>query len=150
MTAIRLQGRDLSESDLAQIRQLREDHPGWPRFATNLRWGHRFLQASLVLPLYQKDQESSSRTIPGRFEMATVVKKPGKNAPETKWEEYHSQNKEKNLSKQFVTMAKEMRDYLNQVWNKNSVCKVPVLLVAMYSWMLLAGLACYGPGRTQD
>src|SRR5207244_10473621 len=37
-----------------------------------------------------------------------------------------------------------------QVWNPNSVSKVPALLVAMYSWLLLAGLKCYGPKRTQD
>src|SRR5205823_9033633 len=36
-----------------------------------------------------------------------------------------------------------------QVWNKHSVSKVPALLVAMYSWLLLAGLECYGPKRTQ-
>ena len=30
-----------------------------------------------------------------------------------------------------------------QVWNERSVCKVPALLVAMYSWLLLAGLDCY-------
>ena len=37
-----------------------------------------------------------------------------------------------------------------QVWNKNSVSKVPALIVAMYSWLLLAGLKCYGPKRTED
>jgi hypothetical protein len=37
-----------------------------------------------------------------------------------------------------------------QVWNKHSVSKVPALLVAMYSWLLLAGLQCYGPTRTND
>jgi hypothetical protein len=26
--------------------------------------------------------------------------------------------------------------------------KVPAMLVAMYSWLLLAGLKCYGPTRT--
>jgi len=36
-----------------------------------------------------------------------------------------------------------------QVWNKDSVSKVPALLVAMYSWLQLAGLKCYGPTRTQ-
>ena len=35
-----------------------------------------------------------------------------------------------------------------QVWNEKSVTKVPALLVAMYSWLLLAGLICYGPTRT--
>ena len=54
--------------------------PMGPPFHTNLRWGHRFLQASLVLPLYEQDPESSSRSIPVRFEMAPVVKKPGKKA----------------------------------------------------------------------
>jgi hypothetical protein len=37
-----------------------------------------------------------------------------------------------------------------QVWNEQSVSKVPALLVAMYSWLLLAGLECYGPKRTPD
>ena len=37
-----------------------------------------------------------------------------------------------------------------QVWNQKSVSKVPALLVAMYSWLLLAGLECYGPKRTSD
>ena len=37
-----------------------------------------------------------------------------------------------------------------QVWNEQSVSKVPALLVAMYSWLLLAGLKCYGPTRTSD
>ena len=37
-----------------------------------------------------------------------------------------------------------------QVWNEHSVSKVPALLVAMDSWLLLAGLRCYGPTRTQD
>lgn len=44
--------------------------PLGPPFQTNLRWGHRFLQASLVLPLYLQDGQSSSRSIPIRFEMA--------------------------------------------------------------------------------
>jgi hypothetical protein len=35
-----------------------------------------------------------------------------------------------------------------QVWNEKSVCKVPALIVAMYSWLLLSALECYGPTRT--
>ena len=34
-----------------------------------------------------------------------------------------------------------------QVWNEHSIKKVPALLVALYSWLMLAGLECYGPGR---
>jgi hypothetical protein len=35
-----------------------------------------------------------------------------------------------------------------QVWNNHSVSKVPALLVAMYSWLLLTGLECHGPMRS--
>jgi hypothetical protein len=66
--------------------------PNGPPFQTNLRWGHRFLQASLVLPLYAQDSESSSRAIPVRFEMAPVVKKPGKKASDAQWAEYTDQS----------------------------------------------------------
>ena len=88
--------------------------PMGPAFQTNLRWGHRFLQASLVLPLYQQDSESSSRSVPVRFEMAPVVKKPGKKATEEAWAEYHKEKKEKNLSMQFVAMTRQLRQHLNQ------------------------------------
>lgn len=88
--------------------------PMGPPFQTNLRWGHRFLQASLVLPLYEQDAESSSRAIPVRFEMAPVVKKPGKKAAAEAWAEYHKEKKQKNLSVQFVTLARQLRAQLNQ------------------------------------
>ena len=87
--------------------------PLGPPFQVNLRWGHRFLQSSLVLPLYEQDQESSSRCIPVRFEMAPVVKKPGKRADPEQLQEYARQKKEHNLSVQFVTLTKELREYLN-------------------------------------
>jgi hypothetical protein len=88
--------------------------PLGPPFQTNLRWGHRFLQASLVLPLYLQDGESSSRAIPVRFEMAPVVKKPGKKASDAQWEEYARLKKAKNLSVQFVALTRELRQHLNQ------------------------------------
>lgn len=88
--------------------------PMGPPFQTNLRWGHRFLQASLVLPLYRQDPESASRSVPVRFEIAPVVKKPGKKAPESDLQEYQRQRKEKNLSVQFVAMTRELRQRLNQ------------------------------------
>ena len=88
--------------------------PLGPPFQTNLRWGHRFLQASLVLPLYEQDAQSSSRSIPVRFEMAPVVKKPGQHASEAELQDYRRQKKEQNLSVQFVTLTKEVRERLNQ------------------------------------
>jgi hypothetical protein len=92
--------------------------PLGPPFQTNLRWGHRFLQASLVLPLYARDGESSSRSIPVRFEMAPVVKKPGKKASEADLKEYRRQKKEKNLSVQFVAMVQEVRQRLDETGHK--------------------------------
>jgi hypothetical protein len=88
--------------------------PLGPPFQTNLRWGHRFLQASLVLPLYLQDGQSSSRSIPVRFEMAPVVKKPGKHASQADRQEYRLQKKERNLSTQFVALTKEVRQRLDQ------------------------------------
>jgi hypothetical protein len=88
--------------------------PLGPPFQTNLRWGHRFLQTSLVLPLYLEDGESSARSIPIRFEMAPVVKKPGKRASEEDLQAYREQKKEKNLSVQFVALTQEVRQHLDQ------------------------------------
>ena len=88
--------------------------PLGPPFQTNLRWGHRFLQASLVLPLYLEDSESSSRSIPVRFEMAPAVKKPGKKASDAQWADYARLKKEHNLSVQFVALTQEVRQHLNQ------------------------------------
>ena len=88
--------------------------PMGPPFQTNLRWGHRFLQASLILPLYQQDGQSSSRTIPIRFEMAPVIKKPGKKATPEQLQAYARQKKEHNLSTQFVALTQEIRQRLNQ------------------------------------
>ena len=78
------------------------------------RQAGRFLQASLVLPLYQQDATSSSRAIPVRFELAPVVKKPGKKATPEVWAEYHQEKKAKNLSVQFVALTQELRARLNQ------------------------------------
>jgi len=88
--------------------------PLGPPFHTNLRWGHRFLQASLVLPLYLQDAESSSRSIPVRYEMAPVIKKPGQRASEQQIKEYKEQKKEQNLSVQFVALTQELRQRLDQ------------------------------------
>lgn len=88
--------------------------PMGPPFQTNLRWGHRFLQASLVLPLYAQDGESSSRCIPVRLEMAPVVKKPGKKASQADRTEYRRRKKQKNLSVQFVALTQEIRQHLDQ------------------------------------
>lgn len=92
--------------------------PMGPAFHTNLRWGHRFLQASLVLPLYQREQRSGARSIPIRWEMAPVVKKPGGKAAQQEWTRYRSEQKKTNLSRQFVSLIEELREHLNQTGSK--------------------------------
>ena len=93
--------------------------PLGPPFQTNLRWGHRFLQASLVLPLYLQDGQSSSRSIPIRFEIAPVVKKPGPRASQKDQAEYRRLKKEQNLSVQFVRLTQEVRQRLNQTGHQH-------------------------------
>lgn len=87
--------------------------PLGPAFHANLRWGHRFLQASLVLPLYREQVPGGARSLPVRWEMAPVVKKPGKRATDQQWEAYAKEKKEKNLSRQFVSLVSELRRHLN-------------------------------------
>jgi hypothetical protein len=88
--------------------------PMGPAFQTNLRWGHRFLQASLVLPLYQEPRPSGARSVPVRWEMAPVIKKPGRGAPPEQLQAYRQEKKTKNLSHQFVSLVGELRRHLNQ------------------------------------
>jgi hypothetical protein len=93
--------------------------PLGPPFQTNLRWGHRFLQASLVLPLYQGQAPSSARSIPVRFELAPVVKKPGQRATPAAWADYREAKKTHNLSVQFVALTRELRQHLDQTGHQN-------------------------------
>jgi hypothetical protein len=98
--------------------------PMGPAFHTNLRWGHRFLQASLVLPLYQGDKQSSARAVPIRWEMAPVVKKPGCKADAEDWSQYRAQKKEKNLSRQFVSLVQDLRKHLSQTGHEDKALVV--------------------------
>jgi len=93
--------------------------PMGPPFQTNLRWGHRFLQASLVLPLYQQDGQSAARSIPVRFEIAPVVKKPGKQATPQQHQRYRQQKKKQNLSVQFVALTHEVRQQLDETGHQH-------------------------------
>ena len=98
--------------------------PLGPAFHPNLRWGHRFLQASLVLPLYREKAPGSARSLPVRWEMAPVVKKPGKRATDPEWKAYAQEKKEKNLSRQFVSLVQELREHLNATGQAGKVLVV--------------------------
>ena len=82
-------------------------------FHTNLMWGIRFLQMSLILPLYQREAQSAPRAIPVRFIDAPSVKKPGKRASKEEIKAYKEKIKVHNLSTLFVKNAKELRETLD-------------------------------------
>ena len=86
-----------------------------PPFHTNLIWGQRFIQASLLLPLYRADRQASARALPVRFMEAPLVKPPGRKASDEALAEYKQQKKEQNLSKKFVQLAEELREQLDQL-----------------------------------
>jgi hypothetical protein len=84
-----------------------------PPFRANLLWGQRFLQASLLAPLYRKDGQSSPRGLPVRFEEVPAVRKPGKKASPEAQAAYRHAQKAHNLSTAFVTMVQELRHSLD-------------------------------------
>ena len=117
------------------------------------------------MPLYEQAGESSSRSIPVRFELAPVGYRTSKNG-----RKYYRQPAYLLTTDLTTPAAVLLQDYFDrwgievnhrdekeilgvgeaQVWNEKSVSKVPALLVAMSSWLLLSGLACYGPTRTAE
>lgn len=86
--------------------------PMSPKFRINLMWGVRFLQISLLLPLY-RHAKVSPRGIPIRFAEAPPVKKPRRKASEEQWAEYRRASKQHNLSIQSLAMIGEVRAELD-------------------------------------
>jgi hypothetical protein len=80
-----------------------------PSFHVNLMWGQRFLQASVLSPLYEEDGQSSPRAIPVAFKEVTAVKKPRKNAGASEWASYKEARKKHNLSVGAVVQFEKMR-----------------------------------------
>ena len=79
-----------------------------PPFHVNLQYGLRFLHTALLLPHDQKTGVGA-RALPVWFEVAPVVKKPGKKAPPQQWQDYRAEQKRRNLSTQAVAMFEQMR-----------------------------------------
>jgi len=83
-----------------------------PPFHWNLMLGLRFLQASLLLPLY-RNTAVGPRGLPIRFQEVSVVKRPRKKAPPEEWQRYRQQVKQHNLSRRFVEMMGPLRRALD-------------------------------------
>jgi hypothetical protein len=82
-----------------------------PPFQVNLRWGLRFLEASLLFPRHR--EEGRARAVPVRFEQAPVIKKPGPRATPEKKQQYRTLKKQFNLSTQAWVQLRGLREWLD-------------------------------------
>ncbi len=96
-----------------------------PPFWVNLMFGLRFLQASLLVPLYRRSPVGT-RALPIRFQCAPVVKRPPRKAPNEQWKRYRAAKKLHNLSQLFVGMMRQLRQALDAA---GAVAKTLVLAV---------------------
>jgi len=96
-----------------------------PPFHVNLMLGLRFLQASLLVPLYRRS-EVGTRALPIRFQEASRVKRPGRKATVEQWQWFRAAVRQHNLSQQFVVMMKELRGALDAV---GAAAKILVMAV---------------------
>jgi hypothetical protein len=83
-----------------------------PPFNVNIIWGMRFLQASVLLPLYKKD-DTPPRAIPIQFNEVPPVQRPKRNATKEEWAAYEVEKKTRNLSFYFVNALKQLREEMD-------------------------------------
>jgi hypothetical protein len=91
-----------------------------PPFHVNPVLGLRFLQASLLVPLH-RNAPVGTRALPIRFEEVSRIKRPGKKATEEMRKQYREAVKQKNLSRSFVDMGKQLRQELDQAGGRDKV-----------------------------
>lgn len=92
--------------------------PMSPAFHVNLLYGLRFLQGSLLMPMYQKNDQPP-RALPITFKEVPAVKKPGKKASEEEKMRYKEQIKEINLSVHFVNSLSKIRSSFDEAGYKD-------------------------------
>jgi len=79
-----------------------------PKFRLNLMFGLRFLQISLLVPLY-RGQKASARALPVRFAEVPALKHPRRQAPREEWAAYRRAVKKNNLSTHAVRIIRDLR-----------------------------------------
>jgi hypothetical protein len=84
-----------------------------PPFHVNLCYGLRFLQGSLLVPMYRKN-EQPPRGLPITFKEVPILKKPGKNATEEEKQKHKISQKKINLSHYFLNSIAEVRASLDK------------------------------------
>jgi hypothetical protein len=91
-----------------------------PPFHVNLVLGLRFLQASLLIPLH-RTATVGTRALPIRFQEVSRVKRPGKKATDQMQKQYREAVKQKNLSRSFVDMGRQLRQELDQAGGQDKI-----------------------------
>jgi len=94
-----------------------------PPFHVNLMLGLRFLQASLLVPLYRR-AAVSTRAVPIAFEEVSPVKRPKRKASPEQWRQYRQAVKQRNLSQHFVGMMGRLRRALDQAGGATQILVV--------------------------
>ena len=112
-TKLRKTGRSISQA-------FYQRDPMSPPFHVNLVLGLRFLQASLLVPLY-RNAPVGSRAIPIHFQEVSRVKRPGKKATGAEIRQYKEAVKRKNLSRRFVEMGGQLRLELDRAGGSRKV-----------------------------
>lgn len=84
-----------------------------PKFRFNLMFGLRFLQISLLVPLYRR-HKASPRALPVRFEEVPALKHPRRQAPPQEWAVYRQAAKKNNLSTHAVRIIQDLRSSVDQ------------------------------------
>jgi DDE superfamily endonuclease len=84
-----------------------------PKFRFNLMFGLRFLQISLLVPLYRK-QKAPARALPVRFVEVPALKHPARKAPPEQWTAWRQMVKKNNLSSHAVTILQNLRSSLDE------------------------------------
>jgi DDE family transposase len=87
--------------------------PMSPKFRFNLMLGLRFLQVSLLLPLYRQGK-ASPRAIPVRFEEVPPLKKPRRKASSQEWAAFRVASRQQNLSTRSVEVIRGLRACLDE------------------------------------
>jgi hypothetical protein len=84
-----------------------------PKFRFNLLFGLRFLQISLLIPLYRQ-QKASARALPVRFEEVPALKHPARKAAPEQWAAWKQAVKKNNLSTHALTTIAGLRRSLDE------------------------------------
>ena len=92
--------------------------PMSPPFHVNFVHGLRFIQGSLLFPLY-RNEGVGARALPVRFENSPVVKKPGKRATQEQKQAYYQLKKTQNLSTHTVRLVEGLRHQLDELGGRD-------------------------------